>query len=146
MQSNYSQFTPKKRPPLYKNQPVYTVRNVCNHIVRHDAHPPHSTNYPHASLVGGLTASLCGSSYGGRKVAICFSGIRKAEKQILWLIYMSFSPFLLPENQIERFVKMHVLRFYFSVTRKAGFTLSPNAGGRKVAICMSATRIVEKQI
>ena len=34
-------------------------------------------------------------NYGGRKVAICFSGIRKADKQILWLIYMSFSPFLL---------------------------------------------------
>ena len=60
--------------------------------------------------------------------------------------FFSFSTFLLPEKQIERFVKMHFLRFYFSVTRKAGFTFSPNAGGRKVAICMSATRIVEKQI
>ena len=77
---------------------------------------------------------------------ICFSGIRNAEKQILWLFYMNFSPFLLPEKQIERFVKMHFLRFYFSVTRKAGFTFSPNAGERKVAICMSVTRIVEKQI
>ena len=71
---------------------------------------------------------------------------RKADFIVVLHEFFSFSTFLLPEKQIEHFVKMHFLRFYFSVTRKAGFTFSPNAGGRKVAICMSATRIVEKQV
>ena len=49
-------------------------------------------------------------------------------------------------KQIDRFVEMHFLLFYFSATTKAGFSLSAYAGGRTVAICFSAIRIVEKQV
>ena len=52
--------------------------------------------------------------YGGWKVAICFSGIRIAEKQILWVFYMNSSPFLLSATRISRLNVLWKCIFCFS--------------------------------
>ena len=64
-------------------------------------------------------------------------GIRIAENQVLCGFFYEFFFFstFLPEKQIDRFLKMLFLLFYFSVTRKAGFNFYSYAGKWKVAIC-----------
>ena len=80
--------------------------------------------------------------YGGQKVAVCFSDIRTTEKQILCFFDINF--FFLLFCYLKS--RLNVCENAFSTSLLPESRLSPYTGRRKVSICFSAIRIVEKQM